>query len=93
MKTPPAGLQIATYTNKDRDAINASIFEMWSHANRPANDSTLKSACTIFMDDLYMNDGLRTATPITLSDISTRTTVLKVSATLARTEDEGSILY
>ena len=65
IKEVPVGVQVATYTNKDRDAINASIFEMWTHANRPADDSTLKSACMIFMDELYMNDGSKTATPIT----------------------------
>ena len=64
-KTPPTGLQIATYTNKDRDAINASIFDMWTQANRPEDDSTLTAACMIFMDNLYMNDNSRTATPIT----------------------------
>ena len=65
IKDVPVGVQVATYTNKDRDAINASIFEMWTDANRPADGSTLKLACMIFMDKLYMNDGSKTATPIT----------------------------
>ena len=65
VKTPPVGIQVATYTNKDRDAINAAIFDKWTSKNKPANNSVLKSACLVFMDNLYMNDGSKTPVAIT----------------------------
>ena len=64
-KKPPEGIQVASYTNKDRDAINASIFDLWTERNKPSDGSTLKVACLVFMDELYMNDGSKTAVPIT----------------------------
>ena len=53
LKKPPVGIQVATYTNKDRDAINASIFDKWTAKNRPADNSLLKSACLVFIVGLY----------------------------------------
>ena len=64
-KTPPVGIQVASYTNKDRDAINASIYDSWTTRNKPEDGSVLKAACLVFMDELYMNDGSKTAVPIT----------------------------
>ena len=59
-KKPPPGIQIPTYTNKDRDAINSVLFDdMWARS-RPADGEKLKNACVIFMDDLCMNDSLKT---------------------------------
>ena len=86
-KKPLVGIQVATYTNKDRDAINASIFDKWTAKNRPADNSLLKSACLIFMDNLYMNDGSKTPVAINsnmvIFDTSTKT-VLNRSVTLGR---------
>ena len=65
VKTPPVGIQVATYTNKDRDAINASIFDKWTAINRPSDGSVLKAACLVFMDNLYMNDQSKTPVAIT----------------------------
>ena len=64
-KTPPPGTQIATFTNKDRDAINAAVFNSWTKANKPTDGTVLQGACMIFMDDLYMNDGSKTSVPVT----------------------------
>ena len=55
-KTPPPDIQVATYTNKDRDAINAKIFEDFTRANKPLDGSVLEAACVIFMDELTMKD-------------------------------------
>ena len=33
-KSPPAGVQIATYFNKDRDAVNSSTFEQHCEQNK-----------------------------------------------------------
>ena len=65
VKTPPAGTQVATYTNKDRDAVNAAIFDQWTECNKKRDGSVLKAACLIFMDDLFMCDGSKTYVPVT----------------------------
>ena len=64
-KTPPPEIQVATYTNKDRDAINGAIFDDWTKMNRPADGSVLLSACIVFMDGLSMNDSSKTSVPVT----------------------------
>ena len=55
-KSPPAGVQIATYFNKDRDAVNSSIFEQYCEQNKPSDGSLLRSAIIIFMDDLQFQE-------------------------------------
>lgn len=61
---PPPGIQVATYTNKDRDAINAALFDNYTKINTPSDGSPLLSACLVFMDDLYMNDSSQTHIPV-----------------------------
>ena len=51
---PPAGVQVATFFNKDRDAINAAIFEQYCEENKPLDDSILDDAVVILMDNLEM---------------------------------------
>ena len=64
-KEIPAGTQIASWTNADRDAINSALFDDYAKINRPADGSTLLSACVVFMDELYMNDSSKTPVPVT----------------------------
>lgn len=56
---PPTGIQIATFFNKDRDALNCSIFERYCglHTER---DVTFQDAIVIFMDNLEMQDSRKT---------------------------------
>ena len=62
---PPKGIQVATYTNKDRDAINCAIFEEFCIRNKPVDGSTLKCAVLVFMDNLAMQESTKTWHPIT----------------------------
>ena len=50
---PPLNCQVATYCNKDRDAINSAIFDAKTRKSRPANNKILDIAMlSIFMDGL-----------------------------------------
>ena len=51
--TPPVKTQVATYTNKNRDAINAATFDEITkkHVNAHIN-----SAILVFMDELFINE-------------------------------------
>ena len=60
----PEGTQVATYANKDRDAVNSAIFEDLCKFNR-SGDNTLKGACVIFMDDLCACHTSQVWVPIT----------------------------
>ena len=55
-KKPPSNIQIATHANKNRDAINAAVFEEWCKKNKPADGSVLNGAVVVLMDDLQMTD-------------------------------------
>ena len=55
-KKPPKKIQVATYFNKNRDAINSAIFEDWCKEHKPSDGTTLLSACVILMDNLDMTD-------------------------------------
>ena len=68
-KSPPVGIQVATHTNKDRDAVNSSMFDEWTKANKPTDDSPLLGACVVFMDDLHMNDSSKTKVPVTSNSV------------------------
>jgi len=66
----PDGIQVATYKNKDRDAVNASTFEECCKQNRPEEEGTiLESACVILMDELYMNNSVKVAVPVTSNKV------------------------
>ena len=65
---PPPKTQVATYTNKDRDAINAAIFDRCTRDNAPQT-GTLKSACMILMDEIYMNDSKKNYVPVLNDDV------------------------
>jgi PIF1-like helicase len=41
---PPKGIQVATHRNRDRDAINSSIFEEFCKKSAPKDGSVLDSA-------------------------------------------------
>jgi len=53
---PPSDIQIATYKNRDRDAINSAIFEEYCKANKPDDDSLFLGAIVVLMDELEMQD-------------------------------------
>ena len=61
---PPEGLQIATYTNRDRDAINTALFDDLCVRSKPTDGSTLEMACVVFMDELHMTDSNKTPAPV-----------------------------
>ena len=63
-KLPPKGIQVATYFNKNRDAINSGIFEDWCDAHKPSDGSVLQSACVIMMDDLQMTSSIASYVPV-----------------------------
>ena len=64
-KPPPPKIQIATYQNKDRDAVNCSMFERYCDNNQPAVPGDLfKPAVLIFMDDLEMQNSKEVYVPI-----------------------------
>ena len=52
---PPTNTQVATHKNRDRDAINASVFDEYTYDNKLPNGTPIPSACMIFMDDLSMH--------------------------------------
>lgn len=64
VKTPPSGIQVATFKNCNRDAVNASVFEEYCRTNAPADQSVLESALIIFMDTLEMKNSAKTLFPI-----------------------------
>ena len=64
-KKPPPGVQIATHTNKNRDAVNACMFEQFCQVNKPTNGQVLKQAAMIFMDDLAMKNSVGVKIPLT----------------------------
>lgn len=68
-KAPPTNIQIASYTNKDRDAINAALFDDWTKCNKPSDGTILAEACMIFMDELYMKDSSKTKVPVTSNSV------------------------
>ena len=61
---PPEKTQVASYTNRDRDAINAAIFDRITRRNKPRDGTMLRSACMILMDDIYMNDSRNKYVPV-----------------------------
>jgi hypothetical protein len=48
----PEDIQVATHTNRDRDAINTGVFDRVTVENKPENGSVLKTAMIIFMDEI-----------------------------------------
>ena len=63
-KEPPANIQVATYFNRNRDAVNSAVFEEWCRRNRPADNSVLQEAVVIFMDHLQMTNTKKTYIPV-----------------------------
>ena len=63
-KKPPSKIQVATHTNKDRDAVNTAIFEDYCQHNRPTDNSVFEGATMIFMDSLCMETSVGTLTAI-----------------------------
>ena len=56
----PEGIQIASYRNRERDAINSGIFEEFCKLNKPGDGTILNGAVVIFMDDLQARCGKKT---------------------------------
>ena len=65
-KKPPLGIQVATFRNKDRDAVNSAVFEDFckEHGRTLPDGQVLESACVIFMDELSMHDSSKTHVPV-----------------------------
>jgi len=53
---PNLNVQVATYFNEERDAVNASIFNRFCVDNGPADGNVYNGALVMLMDQLYMND-------------------------------------
>jgi len=63
---PPANIQMATYTNKDRDALNCSVFEEYCKLNKPDDPSAVfNDALMVLSDELAMKDGKSTYKSVT----------------------------
>jgi len=56
---PPPKVQIATFRNKDRDAVNCAIFEQYCDAHAPKDGSVWNGAMLILMDDVCMENSSR----------------------------------
>lgn len=70
VKPPPPGIQVATYYNKNRDAVNTAVFEEWCRDHRPSDPSAkLEHACVIFMDCLHMKNSKDSFVPITSNQV------------------------
>lgn len=68
-RIPPKHIQVATYYNKNRDAINSAIFEDWCEANRPQDGSVQKNACIILMDNLEMTKSSGSYVEVTSNEV------------------------
>jgi hypothetical protein len=53
---PPNNVQVACYTNRDRDAINCATFENYCDLNGPKDGTVFYGAVMILMDLLEMKD-------------------------------------
>jgi hypothetical protein len=62
---PPPNVQVATYYNKERDAINASVFNRYCKENNVGDSEFYKGAIVILMDNVYMKDASKSMVPIT----------------------------
>lgn len=60
----PPGTRVATYYNKNRDAINTAVFEEYCRRNQPSDGSVMKNVILVFMDNLQMATGKRRYTHI-----------------------------
>jgi hypothetical protein len=55
-RKPPPNTQVATFKNKNRDAVNALVFEQYCSVNSAGRQGTYNGAIAIFMDNLQMKD-------------------------------------
>ena len=53
---PPAGVQVACFANKDRDAVNCATFDLFCETFGPTDGSVFESAVLVLMDSLEMLD-------------------------------------
>ena len=53
----PTSIQIVTNLNKERDAVNAAVFDQVISENSPIDGSVLSWAIIVCMDQLKMKDG------------------------------------
>ena len=67
----PQGIQICSYRNRERDAINSAIFEEYCDLNKPTDGAILKTAVVIFMDDLQVRTATKTFTAIDSNKVKT----------------------
>ena len=58
---PPPNVPVAVYRNRNRDAINAAMFDNFCSSNKPLDSTEVfDSAVLVFMDELQMRDGAKT---------------------------------
>ena len=55
-RKPAANAQVATCFNKERDAVNASVFNRYCKDNGTTDGTVYKGALVILMDKLFMKD-------------------------------------
>jgi len=60
---PPPGVQVATYLNSDRDAVNCCVFEQYCEAYGTKTEMW-SGAAVILMDDLAMKNDRKNFVPI-----------------------------
>ena len=61
---PNPNVQVATYFNKERDAVNSSVFNRYCTDNGSTDGDIYKGALVILMDELYMKDSGKTMVPV-----------------------------
>ena len=66
---PKPNVQVATYYNKERDAVNASVFNRYCDDNGMKDGSIYTGALVILMDKLYMKDAGKVMVPITSNTV------------------------
>ena len=63
-RLPAANIQVATYFNKERDAVNASVFNRYCKDNGTTDGTIYKGALLILMDKLFMKDADKVMAPV-----------------------------
>ena len=63
-KKAPPSIQIATYCNRDHDAINCSIFEQYCLAYKTMDEHVFNGAVIVFMDNLEMENSISVYVPL-----------------------------
>ena len=80
LKRAPDGTRVATYFNKECDALNTSIFEEYCVDNRNTDGTTFNNAVLVLMGDLQMTNRNGDFVPVLSNAIKKISTNIAVKA-------------